>query len=752
MKKKKVNSFNRALLIICFIGICVFLSMVITFAILFNKYKLDETKLTQINNGVAVYSSTNNLSINNTSHSVVSIESLPEYVKYAFIDTEDKRFYEHNGYDLRRILKAGLIDVVSRSKSQGASTISQQLIKNALLTNEKTFSRKLQEIILSIKMEKRYEKDQILEMYLNTIYFGSNAYGIDNASKTYFNKSASDLTLNEACCLAGIIKAPTYYSPITNYENSVNRKNLVAELMFKNKHITERELDSIKEQGIQIATSCNFDSSYEKEAIHEACMLLNITERELINNEYSILTYKDEDLQQSTMEINNNIISSNETSLNTNLDSLSVVANNKGHVLAYYGNSNYDLHNLSRQPASVLKPLAVYLPCIAYNILTPASLILDEEINYNGYAPLNADKQFRGYVSTRRAIADSLNVPAVKALDFVGIKKAKETLTNLGINIENADMNLSLALGSVKNGVNLMDLMSSYTTIANLGIKKELSFVKAIIDKNGKAVYQHEEFEERVAKEEDCYLLTEMLKDTAKTGTAKRMAELNLPIATKTGTANNGIHDTDLYNIAYTPNYTVMTWISNIRDNKIPTEMNSSNQPTEINKQIFKKLYKNKPSQDFKIPDGIKKFGYDTIELELNHRIVAPTQNIERFIAYDYFKIDNPPEEINVFTDVTPKITVTTAGAIINFQAKRNIEYYIYKSVNNQKTLLEKINNTNGDITIKDSNIFNFSQIKYIIEDSNENPLCSNIVIRPKDYIINKLNNEILNNKKKWAV
>ena len=698
MKKKKVDSLKRILLIVCFIGICVFLSFVIGLAILFNKYKLDETKLTQMNNGVAVYSSTNNLSISNTSRSVVSIESLPEYVKNAFIDTEDKRFSEHKGYDLKRIIKAGFVDIVSRSKSQGASTISQQLIKNALLTNEKTFSRKLQEIILSIKMEKKYDKDQILEMYLNTIYFGSNAYGIDNASKTYFNKSATDLTLNEVCCLAGLIKAPTYYSPITNYENSLNRKNLVAELMFKNKHITERELDSIKEQGIQIATSCNFDSSYEKEAIHEACMLLNITERELINNEYSILTYKDEGLQKSTIEINSDIISSNEASLNTNLDSLSVVANNNGHVLAYYGNSNYDLHNLSRQPASVLKPLAVYLPCITYNILTPASLILDEEINYNGYAPLNADKQFHGYISTRQAIADSLNVPAVKALDFVGIKKAKETLTNLGINISNSDMNLSLALGSVKNGVNLMDLMSSYTTIANLGVKKELSFVKAILDKNGKTVYQHEEFEERVAKEEDCFLLTEMLKETAKTGTAKRMAELNLPIATKTGTANNGTHDTDLYNIAYTPDYTVMTWISNIKDNKIPSEMNSSNQPTEINKQLFKTLYKNKVTQDFKIPNGVKKFGYDTIELELNHRIIAPTQKLERFITYDYFKTENPPEEINVSTDIAPTIKLTDAGAVMNFQAKRNVEYYVYKSVNNEKTLLEKQSITTGEM------------------------------------------------------
>ena len=165
----------------------IFLSGLITVSVIYNKYDLDINRLTSTNNGVKVYSANGKDStLYNTNRSIIEIETLPKYVLDAFIDTEDKRFYSHNGYDLKRILKAGLVNMVNGSKSQGASTISQQLIKNTLLTNEKTYSRKIKELVLSIKMEKQFEKDEILEMYLNTIYFGSNAYGIENASKNIF--------------------------------------------------------------------------------------------------------------------------------------------------------------------------------------------------------------------------------------------------------------------------------------------------------------------------------------------------------------------------------------------------------------------------------------------------------------------------------------------------------------------------------------------------------------------------------------
>ena len=439
-----------------------FLSFTILVIIIYNKYDLNTQKLTSLNNGIKVYSASGgDNTMYNTNRSIVQIETLPNHVKDAFISIEDKRFYEHNGYDIMRIIKSLMVNFSNKSKSQGASTISQQLVKNALLSNEKTYSRKVEEIVLSIKMEKNFSKDEILEMYLNTIYFGSNAYGIENASNVYFNKSAKDLTLNEACVLAGLIKSPKHYSPKLNYENSLNRKNLVAKRMFEVGNITENQYLNVVSSPIEICEEKREDNSYEQEAIFEACALLNLTERELINKNYQIITFKDDALQNEVVKSNNDIISKAEENTNSTLDSLSIVANNSGHVLAYYENSNYNLHNIKRQPASILKPLAVYLPCFEHNILSPASHILDEEINFSGFSPKNADGIYHGYVSVRDALSNSLNVPAVKALDYLGVKKAKESLENLGINITNADKNLSLALGAVKNGICLIELLNA---------------------------------------------------------------------------------------------------------------------------------------------------------------------------------------------------------------------------------------------------------------------------------------------------
>ena len=399
MMNKKTSKFKKVLLVLSIMTSVLFVSIIGIVSIIYNRYELDVDKLTSLNNGIKVYSATgNDTTLYNTNRSIVDIDELPKYVKDAFISIEDKNFYSHNGYDLKRIIKSSLVNLSTGSKSQGASTISQQLIKNALLSNEKTYSRKIKEIVLSIKMEKKFDKDEILEMYLNTIYFGSNAYGIENASKIYFNKSAKDLTINEACCLAGLIKSPAHYSPKTHYSNAVKRKNLVAKRMYETKQISLSQLNKIENSSILVATQPEIDNSYEKEAIFEACRLLNIKERELINKKFEIITFKDDALQNKVKQINNEIIDNEETDTNTSLDSLSVVAKNNGQVLAYYANSNYNLHDLQRQPASTLKPFAVYLPCFKHNILSPASQILDEPINYNGFAPNNADKKFHGYV------------------------------------------------------------------------------------------------------------------------------------------------------------------------------------------------------------------------------------------------------------------------------------------------------------------------------------------------------------------
>lgn len=752
MKNLKHKKSMKILLIIAIIISFLFLAFAITVSIIYNKYDLDINKLTNLNNGVKVYSSTGmDNTLYNTNRSIVEIESLPEYVKDAFIDIEDKRFYSHNGYDLKRIIKAGMVNLMNQSKSQGASTISQQLIKNALLSNEKTYSRKIQEIVLSIKMEKEFSKDEILEMYLNTIYFGSNAYGIENASKIYFNKSAKDLTINEACCLAGIIKSPLRYSPKTNYENSVERKNFVAKTMYQAGSISEQEYKEVLSSPIKLSTYNELDHSYEEEAIFEACKLLNISERELINKEYQIVTFKDDELQKEVIRINNSQLNVSENETGANLDSLSIVVDNSGKVLSYFANSNYNLHNLRRQPASTLKPFSVYLPCIIHNILTPATYILDEKINYNGFSPNNADKTFHGYITTRYALSHSLNIPSVKALEYLGFNNSRDCLSDVNILIEKSDLNLNLALGSLKNGVQLTDLLSAYLTLANMGQYHSLSFVDKILDKDGNIVYEYTDYSEDVFNEGDCFIINDILKDSATSGTSKRLNSLNLPVSSKTGTAYNGEKNTDLYNIAYTSEHTMLTWIADLRKNYLPDSLLSSVEPTEINKNILKYLYSKCAPADFKKPENVEYLPYDVLEAKENHRIVSPTTNLDRYIAYDYFKTDNRPIEIKNNNNLYLEIGLDKVGANISFPTKKNKEYKLYKKTKNSEEIIAHISEQSETINITDSNIFKFNEISYYLMDEQNNK-SDEVVIKPKDYLMNLLDSELTKNKRKWYV
>jgi len=753
MKTKRIN-FKKVLLIICLFICFLFASFFIFFGFLYNKYNLDVNKLTSLNNGIKVYSATGTDStLYNTNRSIIELNSLPEYVPNAFISVEDKRFYSHNGYDLKRIIKAGFVNFTTKSKSQGASTISQQLIKNALLTNEKTYSRKIKEVILSIKMEKMFTKQEILEMYLNTIYFGSNAYGIENASLTYFNKSAKDLTLNEACCLAGIIKSPNIYSPKKSLDNAIKRKNLVANLMLSSNHITENEYKNILEEKLNIHNNSTYNQSYEEEAIFETCSLLNITERELINKKYQIITFKDDEVQNELIKINNKVIKDAENNNNCDLDSLSIITKNNGQVIAYYANSNYNLHNLTRQPASTLKPLAVYLPNIAHNMLTSVTPIVDEAINYNGFAPKNADGKFSGVVSAKTALANSLNIPSVKLLDNVGLKKSKETLEKLGINITNSDMNLSLALGSTKNGVNLLRLTNAYSTLANLGVYKPMSFVNKILDENNNVIYSKEDYFEQILKEDDCFLLNDMLKETAVSGTAKRLNDLNLPLCSKTGTAGTDSGNTDLYNITYSSEHTVLTWVADINKTYLPSNLLSSSQPTDINKEVCKYLYKNTKPNDFIKPDNVEKMPYSVIELEKNKIVMFPAENeLERYIGYAYFKLDNPPCE-NISPNIIDlSVVINKNGVNLQFNAQKNKVYNVFRIIDNKKDLIATIKEESKNINLTDYNVFKHTQIQYFIEDEAGNVISQISKVNPKDYLVGLLNKELNSTKKKWLV
>lgn len=747
MSRKHWKKINRLFIKLCIFICIIFCGALCGFTILYNSYNLDLSKLTAKNNGIYVYAKDKKSeTLYNSNRGIIEIDKLPNYVINAFVDVEDKRFFEHNGYDLKRIVKSTIVNLQTKSKSQGASTISQQLIKNSLLSNEKTYTRKLKEVILSMKMEKKFSKMEILEMYLNTIYFGSNAYGIENASQIYFGKSASDLTIAESCTLAGIIRSPKLYSPIINKENAKKRRNLVAKIMLNANHLSNEEYQEVLNTEITTKKQENSNQDYIREAILEACSLLSISERELINSQYSIETYEDINAQKLVNTSNFNTIKQYEDDLNTNVDSVSMLMDNAGHIIAYIENSDYDLHNMKRQLASTIKPFAVYLPCIKHNMLTSKTHILDEEIDYSNFKPKNADGKFHGYVTAEYALSHSLNIPSVKLLDSIGLKEAKKTLDDFGLNVSRDDMNLTLALGATKNGETLRNLCHAYSILSNQGIDKGATFVKAIYDKSGNTVYKNEDYSETVESADNCFLLTDMLKETAKTGTARRLNDLNLPIAAKTGTASTTNGCTDVYSIAYTTEHTLLTWAGNISNTYLNSTIKSSTLPTDVNKTVLEKLYANSPD-DFIVPESIVKLPYDRSILENEHIIVSPTREHERYNDYAYFKSSLPPQKY-VNDNLNLSVEVDKSGATITFSPLINAK--LIKITDKDYILIE---NTNEKVIGEyiDNDIFRFDEITYYIE-TNAGITGEKVKIRPKDYLATLLEKEILSNKRKWYV
>ena len=713
---------------------------------------LDKTRLSSTNLGVEIY---NNYQPSNpiyysSDKKIISLSNLKPHTLNAFIAIEDKRFYEHNGYDLKRIVKASLVNLKNRSKTEGASTITQQLVKNILLNSEKTYSRKFKEILLSIKTEKNFSKEEILNMYLNSIYFGSNAYGIENASNLYFDKSAIDLTINESAILAGIIKSPVYYSPINHPDRCCKRKNLVLQEMCKNGYISQEELEENKLLPIATCSKRNsYDNSYNQQAIIEACDLLNITEKELLRKGLKIYTYMDDTIQQN---VQNAVLDSSFAN-----DKLSVVADNNGKVLAYFGDSYYDLSHMRRNPASTIKPLLVYLPAIANNIISPATPMLDEKLDLE-YSPKNAGEHYMGWISAREALSHSSNVCAVKLLNEIGIDIVNDYGFKLNL-FNKRQSNPSIALGDIGGGTTPISLMRAYSVLQNNGIDKGITFIDRIEDSQGNILYQNQGYSNKLFKEEDCMLINNMLVDCAKSGTAKRLSDLPFEVASKTGTALNNGKNTDLWNIAYTPNHIALSWCGDATSKGLEQNSSSGFYPTLINKNILSNLYATNSPNSFKLNNNIVKIALDAIDYDNNHTLsLAPENAPERYIKYDLFKIDNKPlNASNIYATPTFNFNaeLTIKGTKFNLDTNPMFNYEIY-AISNTQT--RKIGNYSADLY--DDKVFSYSNIDYYLEATNiytkQKFTSEKISLNPESFLIEKLNNDYVaqnrQTKKKWYV
>ena len=683
------KSFKWILLIIFFIVLAALLAAGFYISSIYMNARamaIDEDALSSSEVYIEVYDKENNpiKEFNEINKQYANIENLTDTTKNAFISIEDKSFYSHSGVNYKRMVKALINDIKARKLKEGASTITQQLVKNTQLTSDKTVERKIKEIVLAQKLEKRYSKDEILEKYLNIIYFGNNCYGIESASNYYFSKSAKDLSSSEAATLAAIIKSPAKYSPTKNPDNCLKRRNLVLSEMYKDNFIQADEYNLAINKPLSLTINekpKNKLNSYSQSAIDEAVSILKIPAKKIALKGYKIYTYQDQEKQNALT----NAIDIEGLDCN----SAAVVINNNNHtVQAYVGSSNYKILDAKRQPGSCIKPVLVYAPALNEDIIYPCTPLLDEKTTISDYTPKNIGDVYRGYISAREALSKSINIPSVKVLSYVGIDKAKSYAEDMGFVFDEKDDSYSLALGGMTYGVNLVQLASSYSTFANGGKFAPAKFVSFITDKNNKLVYVNKPHEKQVLREDASYLITDILKTCAKSGTAKKLASLNKEIAAKTGTVgkSNSKQNLDAWNVSYTKDQTICVWLGNL-DNS-PISYAGGNQPTEIARRYFSQVEDN---SHFSVPSSIVEKDIDATELYENHRIVlAGNSTPERYTQKELFSRFNLPTDIsNKFVNMEKqsfKGKVNGSNAEIEFDAKNYITY-VFKS--NGKTLKE---------------------------------------------------------------
>ena len=519
----------------------------------------------------------------------VKSEEIPENLKKAFLATEDVRFYEHIGIDYRGVMRAMWENITHRAVAEGGSTITQQLARNAYLNQERTFSRKIQEMFLALKIEHRHTKEEILEMYLNQIYFGRGVYGIQAASKYYFNKNVKDLDLNECAMLAGIPKSPNHYSPLNNLEEAQKRKAVVLHQMAKYGFISSSTAQKTAKQEIHLVQSA-------PKEVGDAYYFINYVKQTIIDKYgddglykggLKIYTTLDMDMQRAAEEAMKNLPEMNEANgLKQPQGALVAIDPHSGYIKAMVGGRGSDMFNRAalaeRQPGSAFKPF-VYAAALESGY-TPDSIVADTPFTKYGWNPQNYDRNFYGSVPLSSVCAQSLNVATVRVADDIGIDKVIKYAQDMGISTlvlegERNDVNLSTALGGITRGVTPLELTSAYCTFANKGIYAKGTPIVKVLDRDGNVLeeYPNPNNSRRVLKEETAANLDSMLQGVVSHGTGTR-ANIGGHVAGKTGTTSD-YHDA--WFVGYVPDLVVGVWIGT-DDNQPMGSMTGGTLPADI--------------------------------------------------------------------------------------------------------------------------------------------------------------------------
>lgn len=634
---------------------------------------------------------------------LVDLDAISPFLKNATVAVEDKDFYNHGGISFTGIARAVLIDIMTGEKAQGGSTITQQFVKKSILTDDKSIDRKIREIILAISIDSRFTKEQILKLYLNEIPYGRNTYGIEAASNSYFNKSAKDLTLAESAYLAAMPQAPTRYNPFgPNRQTLDNRKNTILSLMREQGYINEDQEKKAKEEKPEFNKISTGIKAPHFVLWVQDYLANKYGEKTLEEGGLKVYTTLNSKLQIIAEEAVKNGVAKYSKKYNSHNAGLVAIDPKTGQILAMVGSKDYfgevdpvgctpgknclfepnvNVALSQRQPGSSFKPY-VYVTAFKKEFgFAPATMLMDVVTNfgtYNGksYIPGNYNGQSYGPISMRKAMAGSLNIPAVKTLSLVGVENAVQTARDLGITSPLADCGLSLVLGGCE--VRLLDHVAAMSVIANEGIKNEKTPILKIVDKEDKFIEEFKANPQNVLDPEAAYEVISIMTDNdARSyifGPSSPLILSDRVVAAKTGTTNNW-HDG--WTMGFTPSLAAGVWSGNNDGTLLKKGADGVLVAAPIWHEFMQKALEGTPAEAFPVPNGIQKITVDEVSGKLPTN-VTPSTKVETFTSYNA-----PTDSDNVHISVA--MDSSTGQPATNLTPPSLITYKTYSVLHSER-------------------------------------------------------------------
>lgn len=627
----------------------------------------------------------------------IGLDEIPDAAEKAMIDTEDRKFYSHKGIDLKAVAAAAVSLVKNKGQiKRGGSTITQQLARNIYLNNAKEWSRKIKEMFIALELEKKYSKEQILEFYINNIYFANGYYGLEAASKGYFSKSCSELSLAQITFLCSIPNSPTRYDPIVNYDNTVERKNRILEQMLSEGDITEEEYNQALSEKIELnvpevkrrnyietyVTNCavkalmkesgfqfeyGIDKSKDEEYDEAYSDMYSQCQQQLYRAGYRIYTSIDMSKQRTLQKTINEQLSENKEKGEDGIFEFQgagvCIDNDNGKVIAVVGGRSQSsitgytfnrAYQSYRQPGSAIKPIAVYAPAFD-NGYDATDIIKDEPIKDG---PKNSNGRYMGNISLRTAVEYSVNTVAWKLFSELTPKKCLNYLIDMNFSkLVSEDYTLASSLGGITNGVSPIEMASAYAAIENKGVFREPTCIMAITDSEGNEVVTDDIFDEkRIYDKDAAMMMTDVLRGVLTKGTARGYELDGMSCAGKTGTTNE---HKDGWFAGYTPYYTTVIWVGCDTPKSIDNLLGNT-YPLYIWNAYMNQIHEGLENEEFERSESSEPVHYNTKEPKETE---VPDDYIDEDEDNDDdnqdYEITQPPEN-----DVVPQNPVTEAPVV----------------------------------------------------------------------------------------